>query len=149
VHPVEMQDRLQQFQSLCRQRGLSLTVQRQRIFELILERRDHPTADQVYEDVKVHVPGVSRTTVYRVLDMLVDLGVILKAPSPGSSTRYDPMTRHHHHLVCRRCETLIDLEDAALDSSIQLPGAEQTQAFQIESYSIHFYGICESCRSGV
>lgn len=147
MSPVDKQERMQQFESLCRQRGLSLTVQRQRIFELILERSDHPTADQVYEDVKVQVPGVSRTTVYRVLDMLVDLGVILKAPSPGAATRYDPLTRHHHHMVCRRCESLIDLEDADLDSSIKLPDLQNAKSFQIESYSIHFYGICELCRT--
>lgn len=145
MSPADKRARLQQFTELCRERGLSVTVQRQRIFELTLERDDHPTADQIYEDVKAEVPGVSRTTVYRVLDLLVELGMVTKAPSPGASARFDPMTRSHHHLVCKRCERLIDLEDAGLDAAIALPDV-QAHAFQIENFSIHFYGVCEACR---
>jgi Fur family peroxide stress response transcriptional regulator len=137
--------RIQQFEARCRQRGLALTVQRRAILEAILDRTDHPTADQVYEDVKPQLPTVSRTTVYRVLETLVELGVITKASSPGAATRFDPMTQRHHHLVCLHCDRLIDLADPQLDQRVALPDVA-SHSFEIQDFSIHFHGICATCR---
>lgn len=138
-------ERLQHFKELCRQRRLSLTVQRRVIFEAILDRRDHPTADQVYDQVKDRIPGVSRTTVYRVLETLVEMGAVTKACSPGAATRFDPMTHRHHHLFCVKCDKLIDLEDDHLNAVIKLSDV-QTRLFQITDYSVHFRGVCAACR---
>ena len=146
MSPDDKQERLQRFEACCRERGLALTVQRRRILELILDRTDHPTADQIYQDVKPHLPGVSRTTVYRVLETFVELGAITKASSLGAATRFDPMTRRHHHLVCLRCDRLIDLEDEALDAAVSPPDARK-QSFTIKDFSIHFYGVCAACRT--
>ena len=63
MSPDEKRERLQRFEKLCRERGLAITAQRRRILALILDHRDHPTADQLYEDTKRHLPDVSRTTV--------------------------------------------------------------------------------------
>jgi Fur family peroxide stress response transcriptional regulator len=136
---------LKQFEAACRARGLAVTVQRRRILELLLGRTDHPTADEVYAEVQEHLPGVSRTTVYRVLDTLVELGVITKAASPGAAVRFDPTTRRHHHLVCLHCDRLIDLADDALDVAIRLP-KRAGPAFEIQDYSVHFTGVCAACR---
>jgi Fur family peroxide stress response transcriptional regulator len=137
--------RIAEFKRLCRERGLAITVQRRVIFEAILDRTDHPTADQIYDGVSKQVPGISRTTVYRVLETFADIGVVTKACSPGAATRFDAVTRHHHHLVCRSCEKLIDLEDAKLDASVRLPNLQTTQ-FEIHDFSVHFHGICAACR---
>ena len=76
------QARLAEFEALCRERGLSVTVQRRVIFEVLLGRRDHPTAEQVYDLVIDRIPRVSRATVYRVLDTLVQVGVITPMALP-------------------------------------------------------------------
>jgi len=136
---------IQQFETACRQRGLPVTVQRRRIFEALLNRTDHPTPDQIYAAVKEALPGVSRTTVYRVLKTLMSLGVLTKACSPGAGTRVDPRMARHHHLVCLRCDRLIDVEDAAVAHRIRPPDLCQ-QAFAIQDYSIYFTGICATCR---
>ena len=138
-------ERLRRFEDVCRQRGLSLTVQRRVILEAVLDRADHPTADRIYDEVCRRIPGVSRTTVYRVLEMLVEVGVITKACSPGAATRFDPMTHRHHHLVCLHCDKLIDLEDAELNSHVELPPS-QAHSFEIQDFSIHFRGICPECQ---
>ncbi|MBN2445813.1 MAG: transcriptional repressor [Phycisphaerae bacterium] len=145
MDPCNKRERLRQFETLCREHGLALTVQRRQIFELILDRKDHPTADQIYDDVRLHLPSVSRTTVYRVLETLVEIGVITKASSPGAATRFDPVTRRHHHLVCLHCDKVVDLEDEALDAAIELPH-NQVQSFDVEDFSVHFHGICAACR---
>lgn len=144
MKPAEIADRLQQFEALCRERGLPLTVQRRDILKTILERDDHPSADQVYESVKKHIPGLSRTTVYRVLDTLVELGAIRRLHHPGSSARFDGKTDRHHHLVCRRCGCIIDIETESLEG-LRVPVGER-QGFEIEDYSVHFIGLCQKCR---
>ena len=138
-------ERLRNFELLCREHGYSVTVQRRVIFDTVVRRGDHPTADAVFKDVKRRIPGVSRTTVYRVLEMLVELGAISKANTPGAATRFDPNTRRHHHLFCTRCEKIIDIEDQRVDRSVKVPDG-RSHSFQIESFAVHFHGLCEECR---
>src|SRR5690606_34308177 len=78
-------NRIEHFERICRERRLPVTVQRRTIFEMILDREDHPTADQVYDQVRRRLPSISRTTVYRILDNLVELGLITKICHPGSA----------------------------------------------------------------
>ncbi len=143
VKPDEITQRLQQFEALCRQRGLPLTVQRREIMKAILERDDHPSADQVYESVKDRLAGLSRTTVYRVLDTLVELGVIRRLHHPGTSVRFDGKIHRHHHLICRKCGGVLDFEASSLDGLRVPPGVRE--GFTIEDYSVHFTGLCRNC----
>jgi Fur family peroxide stress response transcriptional regulator len=136
---------IQQFEAACRARGLPLTVQRRRIFEALLDRTDHPTPDEVYAAVKDTLPGVSRTTVYRVLETLVALGALAKACSPTAATRVDPRMQRHHHLVCQRCDRLFDVDDAAVEHRICPPDVRR-QGFAIHAYSIYFTGLCAACQ---
>lgn len=130
---------------LLRRHGLALTVQRRAVFDAILARRDHPTADDVCAEVRRRFPGVARTTVYRVLETLVAIGAITKASTPGAAVRYDPLLRRHHHLVCDRCDALFDLDDRAVGQEVRLPRAS-AGSFEVHDYSIHFRGLCAACR---
>jgi Fur family peroxide stress response transcriptional regulator len=131
-------------EAACRATGLPVTVQRRAIFELLSGRTDHPTADQVWEAARTRLPGVSRTTVYRVLDTFVRLGLVVKTPHLGSAVRFDPRTERHHHLVCTSCERVLDLESARLDALV-LPDAAR-HGFEIEDFSVHMRGLCAACR---
>jgi Fur family peroxide stress response transcriptional regulator len=146
VNATEVQQRIEQFETLCRERGLPLTVQRRATLEVVLERDDHPSADQVYEAVRERIPDLSRATVYRALETLVGLGVIRRLHHPGAGARFDGKIRRHHHLVCRKCHQVVDVESSKLDDLRLPPG--QRQGFEIEDYSVHFVGICETCRLG-
>jgi len=143
MKPSQIAQRLEQFESVCRERGVPLTVQRRDILQTILERDDHPSAEQVYEAVKTHIPGLSRTTVYRALDTLADLGVIRRLHHPGTGARFGGNLQRHHHLVCRKCWCVIDIESAGLDG-LRLSAAER-HGFEIEDYSVHFTGLCQEC----
>lgn len=141
---ADKRERIEQFEQACRRRGLPVTTQRRVVFDSILDRKDHPTADQMYEQVKARLPGLSRTTVYRILDTLVELGMITKTCHPGSSARFDPAIQRHHHLVCTHCETIIDIEEKTLDA-VAWPDVRAT-GFEINDFHIHFRGICAECR---
>ncbi len=136
--------RMAEFERECRRRGLSLTVQRRLILEELIARRDHPTADQIYEGVRGRLPGLSRTTVYRVLETLVEVGVAHKVLHPDAVVRFDAVTERHHHLICLECDRLVDLEDS-LVPDVRPPDTGPT-GFTILDYSITFTGVCASCQ---
>jgi Fur family transcriptional regulator, peroxide stress response regulator len=141
---AEKQRRIERFETAHRESGLPVTMQRRAVFEAIMDRRDHPTADQVFHVLHPRLPQLSRMTVYRILGTLVSLGLLSKTCHPGSTARFDPKLHQHHHLVCLQCGDIIDLEDARLN---KLPWPDVGRhGFQIEDYYIHFRGRCARCR---
>jgi len=137
---------VEDFAAECRRRGLAVTVQRRTVFEALSVRRDHPTADQVYDAVRSRLPGLSRTTVYRVLETLVGAGFARKVQHAGGVARFDPITERHHHLVCEVCGRLVDVDDAAVPA-LRLPETRGT-GFRVTDYSVSFLGLCGSCARG-
>jgi len=135
--------RLREFEELCRQKGLPVTMQRRVILEAVLQRDDHPTADQIYEAVQEHIPQLSRTTIYRVLDAFVDLGIIRRLHQTGAA-RFDGKINRHHHVVCVHCGKIVDLEDRNLDQLS--PPKGKLQGFKIDDYSVQFSGTCPDCQ---
>jgi Fur family transcriptional regulator, peroxide stress response regulator len=142
--PSQIAERLQMLASLCHTMGVPLTVQRRVILQTVLERDDHPTADEILEAVKDQVPGISRTTVYRVLDTLAEWGLIRRLQHAGTAARFDGKIHRHHHLVCNKCHKVFDLHDAKLDR-LRVAHVE-TEGFEIQDFSVHLMGICETCR---
>ena len=74
----------QNFDEKCKSRGLSITVQRQKVYEALMEDKSHPTVDSVYLAVRKAIPTISRATVYRTLETLADEGLIQRVLHPGS-----------------------------------------------------------------
>ena len=144
LQPDQIAERLSELEKLCRQQGLPLTVQRRVVLQEVLEHDDHPTADQILEAVKDRVPGISRTTVYRSLDKLADMGLIRRLHHAGASSRFDGRTHRHHHLICKVCSKVIDLEDQKLDRT--RVSHVSNKGFDVEDFSIHLIGTCSECR---
>jgi Fur family transcriptional regulator, peroxide stress response regulator len=144
VHSDEIQEKLREFEEACRQKGLPVTMQRRVILEAVLQRSDHPTADQIFEAVQDRLPRLSRTTVYRTLDTLLEWGVIRRVHLTGVTGRFDGKIERHHHLVCVACGTILDLDDENLNL-ISLP-KKKLQGFKIDDFSVQFLGLCSSCR---
>jgi Fur family transcriptional regulator, peroxide stress response regulator len=141
---VERRTEVAGFEAVCRKHRLPMTIQRRAIYEFVSQRKDHPTADQVCEGVQDRIPDVSRMTVYRVLGTLIKIGALRKVCSPGSTARFDASMDRHHHIVCVRCDKLVDHEDATLND-LPLPDA-RSRGFEVNDYSILFRAICADCR---
>jgi Fur family peroxide stress response transcriptional regulator len=135
--------KLKLMEERCRQNGLSLTVQRRTILENLASRTDHPTADQVYAAIKGQISGVSRTTVYRVLETFVQLGLARKISNPEARARFDADTSWHHHAACVACEKVMDI-DGALLPDIDLSGVD-LDGFEINDCSVVVTGLCREC----
>ena len=135
--------KLKLMEERCRRNGLSLTVQRRTILENLASRTDHPTADQVYAAVKGQISGVSRTTVYRVLETFVQLGLASKISNPEARARFDANTMPHPHAACLACERVIDIHGTSLPD-IDLSGAD-LGGFVVQECSIVITGLCPEC----
>ena len=138
------QMRLEQFEQLCRERGIPCTIQRRVILEAILDSDTHPTANQVFADVKQRNREISRATVHRNLDRFVKLGLIVKTCHADTVIRYDACMEMHHHLVCMNCNKIIDLTDDALDR-LKMPDTSKYD-FEVNDYHVQIRGICKECR---
>jgi Fe2+ or Zn2+ uptake regulation protein len=146
VNENAKQLRLNEFERLCQEQGVPCTVQRHAVLAAVLERDDHPTADQIFRDVSERHRGISRATVHRTLETLVWMGMITKLCHPGSVTRYDPHTGIHHHLMCMRCDKVIDFQDEHLDA-LGFPDTS-TFGFEVVDLRVELRGICKQCRAG-
>jgi len=145
--PNEGFPRLESLQERCRRAGLRLTQQRKAVLEALQISNDHPSADLVFQRVHEKLPGLSRATVFRILDQFVAKGVIGKACHPGRSARYDARTDLHHHLVCMRCESMIDFFDGGLDG-IPIPDTEAS-GFQVVDFRVQLRGFCNRCQQQI
>ena len=97
-----------------RERGQRVTPQRLAIARTVRELDRHTTAETVFAHVSEQMPGVSLPTVYATLDLLEELELLRRVPTEAGTAVFDPRTEDHHHLVCRRCGDIMDV-DAPVD----------------------------------
>jgi Fe2+ or Zn2+ uptake regulation protein len=128
-----------------RDRRIAVTPQRLAVMEVLQSRRDHPTADHIYQEVRRGLPAISFNTVYKTLEILCQQGMVIKVNPLHAVARYDGETAQHAHLICRQCHRIIDLdwEGAGVPT---LPAAA-LQGFQIEHSSLTFWGLCPGCQT--
>ncbi len=135
--PDEMTD-------LFRSSGRKVTAQRQCIFRVLQGNVTHPSAESVYESARAEMETISLKTVYQTLYELVDLGEVHALDLGTGMVRFDPnVDTLHHHLVCRGCGKVRDLE-AEFDG-LSVPAGE-AQGYEVRSAEVVFRGLCEECR---
>ena len=131
-------------QQLLRRHGVQVTAQRLAILRA-LAARPHATADQLAADVRAVIGSISRQAVYDTLGMLVDRKLIRRIQPAGATARYeDRVGDNHHHLVCRGCETMLDI-DCAVGGAPCLTPSEQ-HGFEIDEAEVIYWGYCPACR---
>jgi Fur family peroxide stress response transcriptional regulator len=139
--------KIQELTKACRLNGLPVTPQRQAVLEALARRDNHPSADELFEDVKLTIPGISRTTVYRVLETLVKIGVAQKIGTHESRARFDADTSRHAHLICVGCGLLIDFD--GFEARDLMRNTQDSHGFRLLNYSVQFTGLCPDCLNGM
>lgn len=124
--------------------GLPLTPQRRALLAVLSGRDDHPTVDQIYGELAKTIPEISRTTVYRSLEVLANLGLLHRVEHPGSAVRFDSNREPHHHFLCSSCGSLTDLEEDALGGTANL-AYQGHRELQVEEISVLVRGRCHGC----
>lgn len=117
--------------------------QRDAIKTFLVSRKDHPTAEVVYNNVRKDIPNISLGTVYRNLALLVQMGEAIKVPTPDGSDHFDGCVMPHYHFICNQCNCVMDLDMP--DISIINDAASKNFSGTIEGHSTYFYGKCEKC----
>jgi Fur family ferric uptake transcriptional regulator len=128
---------------------------RQAILEVLSNTEEHPSAEEIYLAVQKIYPNIGLTTVYRTLELLVDMGLVFKFDFGDKRARYElsqgpTSKKHHHHLVCTNCGRIIDYTDF-IDEEKELlrrteAGLSEKYNFKITDHLIQFYGLCDECR---
>lgn len=98
------------FNKSLREKGLRPTKQRACVYGVILDKRDHPTADDIFDRVKKQLPGTSFATVYNCLETLVGCGLVRQVHMDRSPTRYCPNLSPHAHFKCKNTGKIYDIQ---------------------------------------
>lgn len=128
------------------ERGWRITAPRRAIVELVLTCDRPFSGDELYRALRKLQPGIGRATVFRTLDLLVDLGVIERVHHPSGVHRYVVSAdTHRHHVVCVRCGAVAEFADCNVESVLQRIAA-QTQ-YRILGHWLELTGLCAVCQN--
>ncbi len=123
---------------------LKYSRQREAIRDFLMDRTDHPTADTVYENLRITYPNISLGTVYRNLNLLAEIGEIQKLSSFGGADHFDGRTDAHCHFYCKNCQRITDMDE--LNPDVIMEEARTHFKGQVTEFSGRFSGICEDCK---
>jgi Fe2+ or Zn2+ uptake regulation protein len=130
-----------QFSERLNTSGFRFTPQRQHVYDVLLQKRDHPTADEVFFRAKKQMPEISHATVYNTLDALVKCGLVRQVQLDRGATRFCPNMHEHCHFYCDDCENVFDVDlPASGAAGIKLP-----KNFKAARFDIAIHGVCADC----
>jgi Fur family transcriptional regulator, stress-responsive regulator len=131
--------------ALLREHGVQVTAQRLAVLRAV-STRPHSTADDIDKVVRAEIGAISRQAVYDALGLLVHRGIIRRLQPAGSSARYeDRVGDNHHHLICRTCARLVDVDCAVGETPCLVPADDGD--FVVDEAEVIYWGTCPTCRS--
>ncbi|NCU25286.1 transcriptional repressor [Candidatus Nomurabacteria bacterium] len=123
--------------------GRRNTIQKQLVLDAVSKFMGHPSAEEVYNSIVESYPDISKATVYRNLNHLVDSGQLLRLTVPGSADKYDATVSNHCHALCKYCDKFIDLE---LENPVVIDFNDKAlKENMVDDFVILFTGICPDC----
>jgi Fur family peroxide stress response transcriptional regulator len=127
---------------ILKEKGIRATPQRIALLHLLEGNKTHPSAEEVYEQVKKNYPFISRATVYNNLEIFARKGIIKEITIDDKRRRFDPDIKPHHHFFCEKCEKVFDIPFEEIP--LEIP--EKIKEFKIFSYSLELCGVCTNCK---
>lgn len=121
------------------------TTQKQAILQWVMQAKNHPTAEDVYQAVKEQCPKISFATVYRNLDALAQTGQIKEVQFVDKKKRYEGLLHDHQHFICTKCDRIIDMELSKLLNVDEI--GKKLQCHQVNSFNLELIGLCAACRT--
>jgi Fur family peroxide stress response transcriptional regulator len=137
--------RYQQLIFKLKARNYRVTPQRAALLRLIAASDGHPSASNLYDQIKAQFPTTSPATVYKTLNLLKELDEVLELGFSNDDNRYDGNRPYPHpHLICVRCHKITDPQVSLVDS-LAAEVAQQT-GYAVLSHRLDFYGLCPDCQ---
>jgi Fur family peroxide stress response transcriptional regulator len=143
---AQMRDeRISSLQRKLSESGHRTTPQRLHILRALLENATHPTAEDIWETVRLVSPTTSLGTIYKTLDTLMEMGEVIELDTRDDKHHYDAVRpKPHPHVICSNCGKIEDVEINGL-ADLQLQ-ATLSSGYRIEEQQVTFYGLCGSCQ---
>jgi Fur family transcriptional regulator, stress-responsive regulator len=130
---------------MLREHDLQVTAQRLAVLRAVTEH-PHGTANDIADDVRRTIGTISRQSVYDTLTLLTERDIIRRIQPAGSSARYeDRIGDNHHHLVCRSCDRLVDVDCAVGEVPCLIP--VDAGDFLVDEAEVTYWGICPACQT--
>jgi Fur family transcriptional regulator, peroxide stress response regulator len=139
---AQLDRRMEELIRRCRDAGMNVTPQRLAVYRALLESDDHPGPELLFQRVRKTMPSLSLATIYKALDALEGLGVVEQVATASDTKRFDANGEHHHHLVCTRCQKVVDLYDPVFDA---LTAPRHLAGFVVQTLSVQVKGLCAAC----
>ena len=125
--------------------GYRLTGPRRAVADLIAEYDGHFTASELEATARECRLDISRSTLFRALDLMTELGVVERLDLPSGEHAYVPCARsHHHHVICSRCGRTTEVEDSGVAEAVQ--EIARRSGYRIDSHRLELFGLCRHCR---
>jgi Fur family peroxide stress response transcriptional regulator len=121
--------------------GFRFTPQRRQVYDVLLQKLDHPTAEEVFIRAKRVMPDISHATVYNCLDALVQCGLVRLVVLDRGATRYCPNMEEHCHYYCAECGAVFDVPLPANAP----PSLPRPKGFKVDHYELAVHGLCADC----
>ena len=128
-----------------KEKGVTLTPQRMAIAEFLNKNMDHPTVDEIHKNIQRRYPTMSLATVYSTLELLKELGEVQELSiRKRGKVCFDPNPGLHHHLLCRMCGNILDIEFEH-PKNCPILAKETINGCKVEEIQAYLYGICAEC----
>ena len=144
---ITNQEKTKQLVARLREHGLRITPQRMAILEILMDSKEHLSAEEIYNQIHDQYPMIGLATVYKTIALLKEMGEITELSFNNQVARYEIHdSPTHPHFICTGCGCIIDLEHKVLDKFPETI-AEET-GLQIVKTRLVFYGFCQKCQTG-
>ena len=120
--------------------GFRFTSQRRHVYDVLRQKRDHPTAEEVFQRTKRQMAEISQATVYNCLAALVQCGLVRQVQLQRGATRFCPNMAEHCHYCCDACGAVFDVTLPA-----ETPPGPGPKGFRVDHYDLAVHGVCASC----
>jgi Fur family transcriptional regulator, peroxide stress response regulator len=140
-----IEERLTGILSKIKGRDFRLTPQRLTIIRILVASEEHPSVDEVYQEVRAQFPTTSLATVYKTIALLKDLDEVLELGFPDGSNRYDGNRPYPHpHAICTKCKKIMDPEISSVDELSE--EMKKKTGYTISFHRLDFFGLCPECQ---
>lgn len=131
---------LKPFHEIFKQKKISPSYTRTRIYAFLETNKNHPTVDEIYKELKDELPTLSKTTVYNVLHLFIEKGLVKLVNMNSSETRYELYYHDHSHFICDVCGTIYDIPKVETVYDVKKMGS-----FKVNQEEVNLTGLCPNC----
>ena len=140
----KLKKEMEDFQGRCREAGLKITPQRMAVYKVLIESKQHPSAEMVFRKVRKVIPNISLDTVNRTLLTLAEIGAASIVEGSGDVKRFDGCLETHQHFKCVKCRRIFDFHYKPFDN-IPVP-KNISRRFTVLKKTVYLEGVCDVCR---